>query len=111
MACPDQTLQKLIEGSEPITREIAQELAQALGTSPEFWVNLEGNYLSMAPPRSSIVDDWAHEGPDDPQGDRLLLAEALAESERYCANPQEHQAWEAFKAELKEAEAAGELPE
>ena len=59
---------------------------------------------------SSIVDDWSHEGPDDPEGDRLLLAEALAESERYRAHPQEHLAWKAFKAELREAEAAGELP-
>jgi len=48
---------------------------------------------------SSIVDDWSHEGPDDPQGDRLLLAEALAESERYHADPQEHLDWEAFKKE------------
>ena len=50
---------------------------------------------------SPIVDDWAHEGPDDPAGDRLLLAEALAESERYRAHPQEHLDWEAFKAELR----------
>ena len=48
---------------------------------------------------SSIVDDWSHEGPDDPEGDRLLLAEALAESERYRANPQERLDWEAFKKE------------
>ncbi len=86
-------------------------MAQALGTSTEFWVNLEGNYLSMAPPQASIVDDWTHEGPDDSEGDRLLLAEALAESERYRAHPQEHLDWSAFTAELREAEAAGELPE
>lgn len=60
---------------------------------------------------SSIVDDWTQEGPDDPEGDRLLLAEALAESERYRAHPQEHMDWESFKAELREAEAAGELPD
>ena len=59
---------------------------------------------------SAIVDDWAHEGPDDPAGDRLLLAEALAESERYRVHPQEHLDWRDFKAELREAEAAGELP-
>ena len=46
---------------------------------------------------SSIADDWTHEGPDDPEGDRLLLAEALAESERYRAHPQEHLDWKAFK--------------
>lgn len=60
---------------------------------------------------SSIVDDWTHEGPDDPGGDRLVLAEALEESERYRANPQEQLDWGAFKAELGEAEAAGELPD
>ncbi len=60
---------------------------------------------------SSIVDDWSHEGPDDPEGDRLLLAEALADSVRYRADPQERLDWEAFKAELREAEAAGELPD
>ena len=60
---------------------------------------------------SSIVDDWTHEGPDDPQGDHLLLAEALAESERDRAHPQEHLEWSAFKAELREAEAAGDLPD
>lgn len=60
---------------------------------------------------SSIVDDWTHEGPYDPAGDSLLLAEALAERERYRANPQEHLDWDAFKAELREAEAAGELPD
>jgi hypothetical protein len=49
---------------------------------------------------SSITDDWTHEGPDDPEGDRLLLAEALAESERYRADPQEHLDWEAFKSKL-----------
>ena len=62
-------------------------------------------------PQSSIVDDWTHEGPDDPEGDRLLLAEALAESKRYRAHPQEHLEWEAFKAKLGEADAAGELPD
>ena len=111
MACPDQTSQKLIEGSEPITWEIAQKLAQTLGTSTEFWVNLEGNYLAMAPPQSSMVDDWTHEGQDDPEGDRLLLAEALAESERYRADPQHHMGWVTFKAELRQADAAGELPD
>ena len=50
---------------------------------------------------SAIVDGWAHEGPDDPAGDRLLLAEALAESERYRAVPQEQLEWSAFKAELR----------
>lgn len=48
---------------------------------------------------SSLAGDWTHEGPDDPEGDRLLLAEALVESERYRGYPQEHLDWEAFKKE------------
>lgn len=60
---------------------------------------------------SSIVDDWAHEGPDDPAGDQALLAKALTERERYRTNPHESMDWETFKAELREAEAAGELPD
>ena len=60
---------------------------------------------------SSIVEDWTHEGPDDPAGDQALLAEALTERERYRANPHESMDWEAFKAELRAAEAAGELPD
>lgn len=63
----------------------------------------------MQHPPPSIAADWAHEGPDDPDGDDLLLAEALAARERYRANPQEAMDWEAFKAELRAAEAAGEL--
>ncbi len=58
---------------------------------------------------ASIAPDWAHEGPDDPDGDFLLLAEALAARERYRANPQEAMDWEVFKTELRESEAAGEL--
>lgn len=58
----------------------------------------------------SVVNNWAHEGEDDPAGDALLLAEALAERERYHTDPAAWSDWETFKAELKAAEAAGELP-
>ena len=60
---------------------------------------------------ASIVEDRAHEGPSDPKGDRVLLAEALAVREQYRANREEWIDWDAFKAELKAAEAAGELPD
>lgn len=63
--------------------------------------------LRQIPP--SIAADWRHEGTDDPAGDQMLLAEALAERERYRADPEAWMDWEAFKAELKAAEAAGEL--
>jgi len=59
----------------------------------------------------SVAGDWAHEGPDDPAGDQLLLAEGLAERERYHVNPEEWSDWDEFKAELSAAEQAGELPD
>lgn len=58
----------------------------------------------------SVIGDWAHEGPDDPAGDQLLLAEGLAERERYRTNPEEWLDWETFKTKLSAAEKAGELP-
>jgi hypothetical protein len=62
-------------------------------------------------PPASVAEDWAHEGPSDPTGDQLLLAEALEEHERYRTNPETWMDWDAFKAQLKAAEAAGELPD
>ena len=62
-------------------------------------------------PPGSVANNWAHEGEDDPTGDALLLAEALTTRERYRTNPEEWVDWGTFKAELKAAEAAGELPD
>jgi hypothetical protein len=60
--------------------------------------------------KPSILDDSSHEGPDDPEGDRELLTQALAVLEQYGDKPDAWTDWETFKAELKQAEAAGELP-
>jgi hypothetical protein len=65
--------------------------------------------LRRAP--ASVADDWTHEGPSDPAGDQLLLAEALTERERYRTDPETWMDWDAFKAEIEAAEAAGELPD
>lgn len=59
----------------------------------------------------AIAEGWSHEGLGDPEGDRLLLAEALEERERYRADCAGWQGWDEFKAELKAAETAGELPD
>ena len=59
----------------------------------------------------SVVEDRAHEGPNDPLEDRQVLAEALTERERYRTNPHELLDREAFKSELRAAEASGELPD
>ncbi|WP_017319061.1 HigA family addiction module antitoxin [Mastigocladopsis repens] len=41
---PVQTINEIIRGNKRITPETAIELSQALGTSPEFWINLEAKY-------------------------------------------------------------------
>ena len=55
----------------------------------------------------SILDDWSHEGPDDPEEDRQLFAEALIALEEYGGKPETWLSLEAFEAELDRAEAAG----
>jgi hypothetical protein len=57
------------------------------------------------------VDDWSHEGPDDPAGDEILAREALAQLEEIKKNPSQLKSWEEFEVELARAEAAGELPD
>lgn len=41
---PPQTINEIIRGSKQVTPETAIELSKALGTSAEFWTNLEANY-------------------------------------------------------------------
>lgn len=41
---PPQVINEIIKGTKQITPETAIELAKALGTSAEFWINLEANY-------------------------------------------------------------------
>lgn len=41
---PPQAISEIIRGEKQITPETALELSAALGTSPEFWMNLETNY-------------------------------------------------------------------
>jgi len=44
MGRPVQTINEIIRGTKQITPETAIELSQALGTSAEFWTNLEAKY-------------------------------------------------------------------
>lgn len=87
MATPQFTTTLSLTEMESLIRRVVKEAVHE-----EF-----ARVLQQLP--SSLVDDWAHEGPDDPEGDRLLLAEALAESERYRTHPQERLDWETFKKE------------
>lgn len=51
-----QRVNELVRGKRGITPETAWLLAQAFGTTPEFWVNLQANYdLARARPRRQIA--------------------------------------------------------
>ncbi len=41
---PAQAISEIVRGTKQITPETALEFAEALGTSPQFWTNLESNY-------------------------------------------------------------------
>jgi addiction module HigA family antidote len=41
---PAQTIDEMVRGIKQITPEIAHELSEALGTSLDFWANLESKY-------------------------------------------------------------------
>lgn len=41
---PRQRINKIIRGKRGVTPETAWLLSQALGTTPEFWMNLQRNY-------------------------------------------------------------------
>jgi len=41
---PIQRVNKIVRGKRRITSEMAWLFAEALGTSPEFWLNLQMNY-------------------------------------------------------------------
>jgi addiction module HigA family antidote len=52
---PVQRINEIIRGKRGITPETAWLLAQAFGTTPQFWVNLQANYdLASARPKRSV---------------------------------------------------------
>jgi len=54
LGVPIQRINELVRGKRGVTPETAWLLSQALGTSPEFWMNLQANHdlSSSRPPRS-----------------------------------------------------------
>lgn len=55
LGVPIQRINELIRGKRGITPETAWLLAQAFGTSPEFWVNLQSAHdLARARPKRAI---------------------------------------------------------
>jgi HTH-type transcriptional regulator/antitoxin HigA len=53
---PEQMVSEIVNGIKQITPETALELAQAFGTSPELWMNLEANYRLQMAQRQSTDD-------------------------------------------------------
>jgi len=62
-------------------------------------------------PVRSLIEDWNEEGSDDPEGDKLLLHEALDVLRKHKDSPDAWTDWEDFENELDQAEAANELPD
>jgi hypothetical protein len=65
----------------------------------------------LAATKPSILDDWSHEGPEDPGDDEELVQAALEALRELEENPEAAMDLEEFEAELRRAEAAGELPD
>ena len=52
---PVQRINELIRGKRGVTPETAWLLSQALGTTPEFWSNLQANYeLALKRPKRRV---------------------------------------------------------
>ncbi len=50
-----QRINELVRGKRGVTPDTAWLLSQALGTTPEFWLNLQNNHeLSLVRPRKKV---------------------------------------------------------
>ena len=54
MGRPHQTINGIVKGNKQVTPETAIELAEALGTSAEFWTNLEAKYRLHLAQKASV---------------------------------------------------------
>jgi HTH-type transcriptional regulator/antitoxin HigA len=59
---PEQAISEIISGTKQITPETSLALAQAFGTSPELWYNLEANYRLEMARRENSDDTIARRG-------------------------------------------------
>ena len=59
--------------------------------------------------QQDILDDWSHEGPDDPLGDEELLGDALAASQAYRTSKEGWLIWDDIELGIERAEAAGAM--
>ena len=53
---PVQVVSEILNAKKEITTETAQELAEALGTSPEFWLNLQRDYWLFEARQKPVED-------------------------------------------------------
>jgi addiction module HigA family antidote len=55
LGVPVQRINELIRGKRGVTAETAWLLAQALGTTPQFWLNLQASHdLALARPKKAL---------------------------------------------------------
>lgn len=55
LGVPVQRINELIRGKRGVTAETAWMLAQALGTTPQFWLNLQSSHdLALARPKRAV---------------------------------------------------------
>lgn len=95
----DTTVTMQVSDLEALIRRVVHEVVH-----DEILLLIERAHLSP-------LNDWSQEGPDDPEGDQALLAEALTMRQEYRSGGTDWQDWQAFKSELQRSEAAGELPD
>jgi antitoxin HigA-1 len=60
---PLQRLHKIIRGKRGVTPDTAWRFAQALGTTPEFWMNLQTAY-DLARSRPAVAVERLHQAAD-----------------------------------------------
>lgn len=75
---------------------IRRAVEEAVGKAVHNAVQKELQQAKLTRPLT-IGEDWSHEGPDDPEGDAELLAEALVAMEEYKKHPERLMNWEDFQ--------------
>lgn len=53
---PVQFVSEIVNGRKEITRESAAQIGAALGTSPDFWLNLQNNYMLLLQGQDSAAN-------------------------------------------------------
>jgi HTH-type transcriptional regulator / antitoxin HigA len=57
---PEESVNQLLGGKQPITDTIARRLPQAFSTSLEFWLNLDWNYRRRLAEPGSTEDETSY---------------------------------------------------